>query len=463
MGSQQREEAEVLFYRGVSLMEGGDAANAEACFGLAVKLAPDFSEAYANLGLLLERRGATEMAEMCYRLSIEIEPTYSESHLNLGALLANMKRFAEAEAAYKQAIALNQDSPVAWSNLGVLNACMKREAEAEQCYRTALALDETYAMAKYNLSYLLLRQGRFEEGWACLEARDWYTPWAVRLTCPRWQGEALGGKSILIGYEPGHGDMIQYCRYAAGLKARGAGAITLVCHPALKTLFTTLAGVDAVLSFDDPIPDGLDLWTPPLSIPHFCKTRLDSIPATIPYLQAEASRIEKWAALLPRDGLRVGLVWKGNPNFENDADRSLPSLAVLAPLAAIAGVNLISLQKGAGEDEAMHAPAGLRLISLGTQLADFADTAAVIASLDLVICVDTAVAHLAGALAKPCWVMLPDYRTDWRWLMERTDSPWYPGVMRLFRQKTMGDWSPVVAEVADSLKALVAAKKAGHG
>jgi len=204
---------------------------------------------------------------------------------------------------------------------------MKREAEAEQCYRTAMALDDAYAMARYNLSYLLLRQGRFEEGWACLEARNWYAPWAAHLGCPRWQGETLVGKSVLIGYEPGHGDMIQYCRYAAVLKAQGAVAITLICHPALKTLFATVEGVDAVLSFDDPMPaSSWDVWTPPLSIPCYCRTRLDSVPAKIPYLHAAAGSIRKWAALLPKDGLRVGLVWKGNPLFENDADRSLPSL-----------------------------------------------------------------------------------------------------------------------------------------
>jgi Flp pilus assembly protein TadD len=452
MSNQKREEAEALFYQGSRLMEAGDATNAEACFGLAVKIAPDFAEAYANLGLLLEKRLDTEAAEMCYRLSIELDPSYAETHLDLGALLASKKRFAEAETAYKQAIALSPDSPVGWSNLGVLYACMKREAEAEQCYRTAMSLDDGYAMARYNLSYLLLRQGRFEEGWACLEARNWYAAWAAKLQCPRWQGESIVGKSILIGYEPGHGDMIQYCRYAAVLKQHGAAAITLICHPALKALFATLEGVDIVLSFDDRLPSsGWDFWTPPLSIPHYCKTRIDSIPATIPYLQAEARRVEKWAALLPKDGLRVGLVWKGNPLFDNDADRSLPSLDVLAPLGKAAGVNFISLQKGEGEDEAIQTPGGLHLIHLGSQLTDFADTAAVIANLDLVICVDTAVAHLAGALGKPCWVLLPDYKTDWRWMADRTDTPWYPGTMRLFRQPTMGDWNSVVVEVVDAL------------
>jgi hypothetical protein len=310
-------------------------------------------------------------------------------------------------------------------------------------------------MARYNLSYLLLRQGRFEEGWYCLEARNWYTAWAAKLQCPRWQGESLVGKSVLIGYEPGHGDLIQYCRYAAVLKAQGATEITLICHPALKELFASVEGVDAFFSFDDQMPlSGRDFWTPPLSIPYYCKTRLDSIPAKIPYLHAPENRIKHWAALLPEDGLRVGLVWRGNPLFENDADRSLPSLEVLAPLGAVNGVSFISLQKGAGEDEAMHPPAGLQLIHIGSQLKDFADTAAVIVNLDLVICVDTAVAHLTGALGKPCWVLLPEYKTDWRWLTERTDSPWYPGTMRLFRQTTAGDWSTVVDEVTAALKML---------
>jgi Flp pilus assembly protein TadD len=455
MSNQKHEEAETLFYQGTRLMESGDDAAAEACFRMAVQMTPEFAEAYANLGLLLEKRHDKDAAETCYRLSIELNSGYSQTHLNLGSLLADKKQFGEAETAYRQAIALDTDSPVGWSNLGVLYACMKREAEAEQCYRTAISLDETYAMARYNLSYLLLRQGRFEEGWYCLEARNWYAAWAAKLKCARWQGEALAGKSVLIGYEPGHGDMIQYCRYAAVLRAQGAGAISLVCHPALKILFASLEGVDAVYSFEEQLPlSGFDFWTPPLSIPYYCKTRLESIPANIPYLYAQSSLVKNWDMLLPASGLRVGLVWKGNPLFENDADRSLSSLGVLAPLGTVKGVSYISLQKGAGEDEAMYPPKGLPLVHVGSQLKDFADTAAVIANLDLVICVDTAVAHLTGALGKPCWVLLPEYKTDWRWMTERADSPWYPGSMRLFRQTSAGDWSAVVNEVLAALTAL---------
>lgn len=452
MITNERAEAETLFYRGAGCMQAGDAAGAEACFRKAIDVEPDFAEAYANLGLLLERRHDKEGAENCYRRSLQLNPAYPETYLNLGALLAGDKRFDKAEAAYRQAIALGPASPAAWSNLGVLYACMKREIDAEQCYRIAMSLDDTYATARFNLSYLLLRQGRFEDGWHCLEARNWYAALAAHLACPRWQGEALAGKSLLIGCEAGHGDMIQFCRYVAVLKAQGAASITMICHPALTTLFAELDGLDRILSLNEQIPaSGWDYWTPLLSVPNYCKTRLDSIPARIPYLAAPRYATEKWTALLPKNGRCVGLVWKGSPQFENDADRSLPSLEVLAPLGSVANVHFVSLQKGAGEDEAMQPPGGMKLTHVGSQLADFADTAAVVANLDLVICVDTAVAHLAGALGKPCWVLLPAYKTDWRWLTERTDSPWYP-TMRLFRQTAMGDWSTVVDEVVAALQ-----------
>lgn len=452
MTNKERTEAEAFFFQGIRCMETGDAAGAETCFRQAVQIEPGFAEAHANLGLMLDKKLDTDAAEICYRRSIELNPAYSQTHLNLGVLCASKKRFAEAEAAYELAIALDPGSPVGWSNLGVLYACMKREAEAEQCYRRALSLNASHRPARFNFGYLLLRQGRFKEGWACLEARNWNTPPVAQLGCPRWQGEAVAGKSILIVYEAGHGDVIQFCRYADVLKAQGAATITMVCHPPLKALLEGLASVDAVVPFDEKIPDGWDFWTPLLSIPYHCKTDIDTIPARIPYLAAPPGLIEKWAALLPAGGVRVGLVWKGSPQFENDADRSLPSLDVLAPLGSVAEVSFISLQKGAGEDEAMRPPDGLHLTYIGSQLTDFAETAAAVMNLDLVICVDTAVAHLAGALGKPCWVLLPDYKTDWRWLTDRTDSPWYPGNMRLFRQPATGDWGAVVAEVAIALE-----------
>ena len=435
-------------------MQAGDNGNAEISFENAVQLAPDLAEAHTNLAMLLSLRDENKAAEKHYLYSIASNPGYPQTHINLGVLLAKQKRFIEAEAAYRIAIELNAGSPDAWSNLGVLYACMKREEEAERCYRTALFLDESYTKARFNLSYLQLRQGRFEEGWQSLEARDWYTPLAKQLPMPRWQSESLAGKSLLICFEAGFGDVIEFCRYAEVLKKQGATSITLLSHPPLKKLLSTLSGVDSIISFDEPLPSsGFDFWTPLLSIPRHCNTNLDSIPARLPYLHADADRIEKWKPLVPQLGLRVGLVWRGSTQFENDADRSLPSLALLAPLWSVKNITFISLQKGAGENE--NPPDGLSLTSLGPKLTDFADTAAVISCLDLVICIDTAVAHLAGALGKPCWVLLPDYKTDWRWLTERCDSPWYPEVMRLFRQSTMGDWNPVIADVVNALEAMV--------
>jgi hypothetical protein len=440
------------FFAGNRLLATGDSHGAAAAFRQALTLEPNCAAACANLGLALEREGETAAAEVCYRRAIALDWQQAQTHINLGALLARGKRFAEAEAAYLRANLLAPESPVPWSNLGALYACMQRELEAEYCYFVALRKDPGYGPARFNLSYIQLRQGRFAEGWRSLEARDWYAPLARQLGCPRWRGEALAGKTLLIGYEAGHGDMIQFGRYAAVLKAHGAERVGILCHPALKTLFATLDGVDEVTAFDETWSgEAWDYWTPPLSIPYYCGTRLETIPANIPYLRATRDRIGKWQTRMPRGGLRVGLVWKGSPQFENDADRSLPSLDLLAPLGSVPGVRFVSLQKGVGEAEAARPPAGLELLDLGSKVGDFADTAAIVAGLDLVIAVDTAVAHLAGALGKSCWVMLPHYKTDWRWLKQRDNSPWYPRT-RLFRQPAMGDWPSVIAEIKAALE-----------
>jgi Flp pilus assembly protein TadD len=461
MHDEPLSSAEFLFFEGSRHLADGRSPLAEQCLREAIRLRPDFAEAHANLALALDQSGRKADAESHYRRSLAIDPDEGQTHLNLAVMLAGQKRFGEAQDAYRVAIRLLPESAAAWSNLGVLQACLKLEDDAERSYRTAIELDAGYALANFNFSYLLLRQGRFEEGWRCLESRNWYAALEKHLACPRWRGEDLQGKSLLIGCEAGHGDMIQFCRYAAVLKARGAAAIGLLCHPALKTLFASAPGVDSVIAFDEALPSsGSDFWTPPFSIPFYCQTRIDSIPASLPYLRADPHRSEYWSAALRSASvaaeLRVGLCWKGNPAFENDAERSLAGLSILAPLGAIAGVRFFSLQKGAGVDDAARPPAGLQLVNLGPQLADFAETAAVIENLDLVISVDSAVAHLAGALGQPCWLLLPDYKTDWRWLTHRSDSPWYPGVMRLFRQPAGGGWTPVVAELARALHGLAA-------
>lgn len=442
-----------LFFEGNRLLAAGADEAAERCFRRALALNPDFAEVWTNLGLLRERAGAADEALECYRRAVDLRPDGLQLQLNLGAMLMERGRFAEADVCLAHALRIDPGSAAAWSHRGVLMAHLNRDAEAERCCRTAIRLDADYAQARFNLSYVLLRQGRYAEGWACLESRRWYDRLEHYFRCPRWRGEPLDGRAVLVGLEAGHGDMIQFCRYVPELKRRGAARVGVVCHPGLATLFRTLTGVDAVYPASGELALGdWDYWVPPLSLPYHCRTRLENIPAPIPYLAADPLLVDKWAGELPAGRPLVGLVWKGNPRFENDADRSLPSLARLAPLAGLAGIGFVSLQKGAGEDEARHPPPGLALQALGQRLTDFADTAAVIAGLDLVISVDTAVAHLAGALGKPCWVLLPDHMPDWRWLTGRADSPWYPGTMRLFRQPAGGGWTPVVAEVVNALR-----------
>jgi hypothetical protein len=444
-------EAGAFFDQGYAHLRNGEYGPAQACFRAALDLAPAFLEAQVNLAWALEQEGFLDQAEAGYLRALELDPKSLGAHRNLGVLLVRQKRFQEATAVYQRALGFHPGSASLWTNLGVLMADLKREPEAEACFRKALNLDPDFRGAHYNLGYLHLRRGQFLEGWRGREARSG-SAFAGQFTFPRWQGEDLRGRSLLIAAQAGHGDMIQFCRYAAELKALGASRVGVLCHTALKRLFHGLDGADQVFGLDGPLPvAGWDCWAQPLSLPLHCGTVLETIPAAIPYLHPDPGLVAAWRARMPADGPRIGLVWKGSASFESDSDRSLASLAMLEPLARATSARFISLQKGAGETEARQPPPGLDVLDLGSAMEDFADTAAIMASLDLVISVDTAAAHLAGALGRPCWVLLPDYRTDWRWLTGRADSPWYP-TMRLFRQSD-GGWPPVIRQVADELAA----------
>ena len=450
-----RADAQACLHTGLAALQARQPDAAARAFRQGLRQAPDAAALHANLALALEALGDWAGAEASARAAVRHAPALAEPYVNLGGLLTRQRRLDDALAVYQAALAAGVANAALWSNLGVLRASLGEDDAALACYQQALALEPSHASAQFNQAYVYLRRGDYARGWAALEARDWYAALARQLPWPRWQGEALAGRALLIGLEAGLGDMIQFCRYAAQLKALGARRVGVLCHPPLAALFARLEGVDAVYALGSEIDEDWDVWSPPLSLPHHCHTRLDSIPAALPYLHAEPARMAAWAPRLPprEAGWRVGLVWKGNPKFENDAERSLPSLAALAPLAALPGVQWISLQKGAGQAEARAADAPLPLWPLGEDFADLADTAAVLRQLDLVISVDTAVAHLAGALAVPCWVLLPAYQTDWRWLAGREDSPWYPGCLRLFRQPTRGDWATPIQRVAQALAA----------
>lgn len=447
-------EPTALLEAGNAALQAGNARAAAAHYRAAIAADPGFAEAHANLGLALQAGGDASAAEASLREALRLAPADGRIHVALADCLTAHGQALEAELRYTEGLLAAPENAAGWTNYGVLLAAQGHDAEAAHCHRQALALRPDYRLARFNLAYALLHPGQFEEGWACLEARP--RPPLLDLPLPRWQGEALDGRAILIGGEAGQGDLIQFARYAAELKARGAARVGLCCHPTLTRLFATLAGADELQPLGVVPPPGWDCWAPAMSLPGLCHTTAATIPARSPYLAPLQEDVERWAARLESvPALRVGLVWRGNPNFENDAQRSLPGLATLASLGKLQGVRFISLQKGEGEDEAAQPPAELAgLLPWGSELRDFADTAALVAQLDLVIAVDTAVAHLAGALGRLCWVLLPAWRTDWRWQREREDSPWYP-TLRLFRQRRAGDWGEVVERLTAALTARV--------
>ncbi|MBI5901338.1 MAG: tetratricopeptide repeat protein [Rhodocyclales bacterium] len=438
---------------------------AEPSFRRALQIRPDHAETHCNLGLTLATLGRFYEAEACYLQSLEFCSSSIAALMNLGNCLASLGRLEEAELHYLQVLQINPDFVEAHYGLGILFNNSGRLAEAEIAYRHAIAIKPGYVEARHNLSLLLLQRGKLQEGWQEYEARhdprklDPKTlppPIApdVAPSLQQWTGEPLHDKSLLIWPEQGFGDVIQFARYLPLIRARGINHLALVCQSALAALFSTQNLADQVICIDDWRPEmgtKFDYWCYLLSLPLYFGTTLENLPAKLPYLAAEPGRIASWGSCLPKTGLRVALVWKGSPTHVNDRERSLPSIASLIPLWSIPGIAFISLQKGNGENEASSPSVIQPLTHLGNRISDFADVAAILSQVDLLICVDTAVAHLAGALAKPCWVLLP-FSSDWRWFEEHTDSPWYPGIMRLFRQMSDRNWDSVVAQVAEALQ-----------
>ncbi|HEY4801569.1 MAG TPA: tetratricopeptide repeat protein, partial [Paraburkholderia sp.] len=397
-----------------TLADRSQAREAEAAYREAIELEPRLLAARNNLGNLLMGQNRFDEGAAMFREVLEIDGTYIHARYNLGMALLRSVRPAEAETAFRRALAVQPDHRDALHNLGTALKLTGRYDEAEAVYRQTLALAPDFADARWNLAVLLLTQGRLVEGWPHAEARHapQRSPRNVPPPAgtPQWQGEPLEGKSLVLWHEQGYGDCVQFARYASLLKARGVRHLTLMCPAPLRPLMETLDSVDAVATHSGQIGQH-DFWAYPLSLPLRFGTTLDTIPAALPYLRALPERIERWRAHLGAGrGLKIGLVWKGFAGNQHDATRSLPGLAPLAPLWTVPGVTCFSLQKGQGEDEAAAPPAGQPIVNLGSAIEDFADTAAIIAQLDLLIAVDTAAAHVAGALGKPCWLMLP---RDW--------------------------------------------------
>ncbi len=419
----------------------------------ALEIEPTMPAALSNLGVALYELKEYEQAAASQRKAIQANPNFAEAHSNLGNALHALRRFDEAIAAYRRAIALKPDFADAWANLGTTLHHSGSFEEGISVLRRAIALAPHHANARSGLGILLLMRGDLAEGW------DEYE-WRLRSTERKgpkfpeipWQGESLAGKHIYVQAEQGFGDTLQFARYMPLLLARGA-KVTLRVHQQLVTLLReSLPGVVVIGDRGDPAPYQCDAVL--LSLPRVFRTRLETIPADVAYLRAPADALRRWSERLAKlQGLKIGIVWAGNPEHVNDTRRSL-DLTRLSPLFDVPGTSFVSLQFGPRAADLKKLKRKPPIEDLAAKFEDFTDTAAAIAALDLVITVDTSVAHVAGAVGKPVWVLLP-WVTDWRWLLNREDNPWYP-TMRLFRQKKGEDFADVIARVAGELKEVAA-------
>jgi Flp pilus assembly protein TadD len=424
----------------------------------ALALEPDYAPAHYNLGVTLQALGRLEQAERSYRRAAALKLDYVEAHNNLGNLLKDSGRLEEAEQSYRTALALRSDFADAHCNLGVVLQMRGRSEDAEHSYDRALELAPGNAKIGLNYSLSKLLKGDYALGLRHYENRflggnektagDFRQMLARLDGITRWNGDDIGGRSLLIWTEQGYGDSIMMLRYLPQLKQRGAGRLSVYCEPALVRMISALPGVDAVLSKEHPLPPGAaDCHCPAMSLPLLFGTRLDSIPQAVPYLQVPAELSENWAdKLASMDRPRVGLVWAGGGILADDQRRSI-DLSQFSPLLQVAGVSFVSLQKGEARAQLQQFDEGIA--DWMDDCEDFIDTAALMVNLDLIISVDTAVAHLAGALGKPVW-LLNRFESEWRWLLDREDSAWYP-TLRIFRQVHRDDWDEVIGRVASAL------------
>jgi Flp pilus assembly protein TadD len=426
----------------------------------AVRLRPADIQSLCALGEALMGAKRREEAIPILRQAMRLSPLESVIHNLLGLALFDAGRLDQAEEVFLEALRLNPKFVSAHNNLGSLYKAMGRSAEALTCFELALALDPESEKTKWNRALTLLSLGDFEHGWQEYESR-WRRPETppLKVPAPSWDGGPLEGKFILIHAEQGLGDTVQFIRYARLLKERGARVI-FRCQSPLSEALKDVVGVDKMISENEPIPP-VDVHAPLMSLPRLFNTTQTSVPTITPYLNADPERLIKWRDHLNEKvgnkDLRIGLAWQGNPHHQWDHFRSLP-LQHFEPLTRIPGIRLISLQRGPGIEqiESFQRLTRQALIvpSDGQQTspAHLADNMAIMANLDLIVTVDTATAHLAAALGKPTWVVL-SFIADWRWIVARQDSPWYPS-MRLFRQKRLGDWEELIERVVHALRLL---------
>jgi tetratricopeptide (TPR) repeat protein len=461
----------------------------------ALRLQPDYADALSNLGNALRSQGKLEEAVVHCRRALQIRPSFPEAIINLGSALAELGRAEEAQDCLSEALRIDPGSVEAWSNLGNALALQEKLEEAVECYQQAIRHQPTYAEAYSNLGYVRVQQAQFDQAEACYaEAlahdanhaethfnrallwllqgkwdkgfKEYEWRWRTKdfhrqqFRQPLWDGSPSpkSSRTLLLVAEQGLGDTLQFIRYLPLVRLR-VDRIILQCQPPLMRILSNVSGIDQLLPQGSPLPS-FDTYAPLLSLPRIFGTSPNNVPAKVPYLHADAQLVERWRRELAQFGLensgsgqvfKIGIAWQGNPTYRGDRQRSIP-LAKFAPLAAVKGVQLVSLQKRDATVERLES--AFPMVDFSDKLDEgsgaFMETAAIMMSLDLVISSDTAVAHLAGALGVPVWVALTAV-PDWRWLLERTDSPWYP-TMGLFRQTRRGQWDEVFDRLAEELR-----------
>jgi tetratricopeptide (TPR) repeat protein len=433
---------------GVTFKDRGNLAEAEESLRHALALNPDFVEANNNLGTVLESIGKLEEAIACYHHALRCKPDFAEAHNNLGVVLNKQSKYAEAMAHYQRALELKPDYPDAHHNLGTLLVDQGRLEEGLASYERAIQLNPEDAEAHLGRAQAWLQRGDFERGFPEFEWRWRRSVFPPRpFAQPIWDGSSLAGRTILLHAEQGLGDTLQFIRYTPLVKQRG-GRVIVECQEVLLPLLATCPGIDQLVTHGSPLPS-FDTHAPLVSLARILQTTLDSIPADVPYLSADPDLTQRSQKLLgATEGFKIGIAWQGNPGHTNDRNRSV-RLNRFELLARLDGVRLFSLQKGPGTEQLAEGAEHFSIPDLGSQFQTFQDTAAALVNLDLIITVDSAVAHCAGALGLPAWVLLP-FAADWRWLMDRQDNPWYPS-LRLFRQPRPGDWDSVFARVVEEL------------
>jgi tetratricopeptide (TPR) repeat protein len=442
--------AEARLIRGNILFALNRQTEALADFDKALALRPDMASAWLGRGNVLCILDRNDDALAAYDKALTLNRDLAEAWLGRGAVLRNAARYEEAIAAYDRVLTLKPDLPEAWFNRGNVLFDLNRDDEALQDFEKAISLRPANAEALLNKSLVKLSLGDFEEGWALYEWRwksKYFTSPVRHFSQKPWLGDSdIAGKTVLVHSEQGFGDTIQFYRYLAELEKLGCKIIFETPAP-LIPLFAAQNSNFKLITWGATHPH-FDVHCPLMSLPHALKTTLQTIPASIPYLSASSDKLDRWRAKLGKKGKpRVGLAWSGNPR-NKDTRRNIP-LELLLPRMS-AGIEWLSLQKDIREDDRPSLKSNPAMIDYTASLSDFSDTAALIAELDLVISVDTVVAHLAGALGKPVWILIP-FHPEFRWLRDRTDSPWYP-TARLFRQAHSGDRGGVIDQVSRELQ-----------